>query len=98
MTEEVIRQLLNHPEAPIQDIPKYLATQILRITRLKNRLSAHKQKLEKLKEEYEAAVKREKEEFLKIQAECKHESQSFNPDPAGGRDSWHECDICGKTK
>lgn len=97
MTEELIRSLLAHPEAPIQDIPKYLAAQYSRITRIRNKRYRHHEKLRELKSMYDAACKQEQEDFKKIQGECKHEETSFEADPAGGRDSHRECCICGKT-
>lgn len=96
MTEGVIRELLNHPTAPVQDIPKYLAGQFLRISMIRNRVYKHQERLRKLKEEHESAVKKEKEDFKKVQDECRHEEADFHSDPAGGRDSYRECTICGK--
>lgn len=45
----------------------------------------------------EEKIEHHKKEIRKIQHfNCKHESKTFNADPAGGHDSYYECNICGK--
>lgn len=36
-------------------------------------------------------------ELSEVRKNCVHEQQSFNGDPAGGRDSYYSCNICGKA-
>ncbi len=35
--------------------------------------------------------------LAELRGKCKHPLSSFYPDPAGGSDSFRECDLCGDT-
>jgi LPS O-antigen subunit length determinant protein (WzzB/FepE family) len=96
MTKELIEKLLNNqPQG--QDIPTYLAQEFKRIQEVKRIIRNAQEDKIKLKEEFDQDIRTINEAVKIAQSLCKHEEKSFNPDPAGGRDSYYECDICGKT-
>ncbi len=41
-----------------------------------------------------AAIGRER---ARIRKSCKHQTTQYHGDPAGGSDSWTECQICGAS-
>jgi hypothetical protein len=84
------------PGLHIQDIPKYLAAELNRVKVIQNTVSLIHSKIAKAKEDYEATKKALYAELSALRNNCKHETRSFNGDPAGGNDSYHSCDLCGK--
>lgn len=53
-------------------------------------------KIESVEKEFKAEMHLLKIEKEKIQSSCDHTLLSYHGDPSGGRDSYMECDICGK--
>lgn len=48
------------------------------------------------REEFQEYDKEYRMKLRDLRAQCKHENTSFESDPSGNNDSYHQCDDCGK--
>jgi hypothetical protein len=58
-----------------------------------NQITRKQMELEKKHEKEKAELEKDLSEIRK---KCKHESITWFGDPAGGSDSFEECNVCGK--
>lgn len=86
--------MLSRPDG---DCPNaFLAGELNRIGGIEILLKHHKQRIEKIKLHCLQDIQKVEHQIQTIQDQCKHESQTYHPDPSGGRDSMTQCNICGK--
>lgn len=76
---------------------KVLAEELERIQEIKNSLRNLQKELEKNAKEYLEKNKAVTQKINDVRSICKHEVTHYHSDPAGGRDSYYECTICGAT-
>lgn len=87
---------------PDIDEATWIARELSRVVRICAGLRMERSKLARLVAEFnrtEEAFNREtaviRERIGKVQGSCPHYSVTRHGDPAGGSDSWNECEDCG---
>lgn len=75
---------------------QWLAAELNRINGIVQLLAFHKSKIKKVEDDARERIKKIEHDMQTIRDGCKHESQTYHPDPSGGRDSTTICNICGK--
>lgn len=70
--------------------------EINQIAEILRRIEAYGNSLKELQWKYQANRDKMREAIKDIQSLCKHQVQDYQGDPAGGSDSCHICQICGK--
>lgn len=99
LNKELIEVIIKaNPGVTLETLPPILVKELQRINYIRNSRSLINENKIKAKEEYEMKCKNLNTEMTELQKNCKHETQSYNGDPSGGRDSFYECDICGRVK
>lgn len=79
-----------------EDPDFWLADQLSRAQAVRRERAAFLQAIQVAEDDLKERVKAVRADIQKLQAGCPHWTSTYHPDPAGGRDSWYECDFCGK--
>lgn len=74
-----------------------LREKVERIDNIRSRISTVRAKREAAIDVYHAACKQFDQELTEIQFDCPHWLTRHMGDPAGGRDSCTQCEICGAS-
>lgn len=53
-------------------------------------------KWERARQEYDKVSSDLNKETANMQSQCPHRRKTYHSDPSGGRDSYYECNHCGK--
>lgn len=93
--KEVFERLIKEYQG--EDLAGYLTDSIRDINCIRNTLHSISCTRQRLLKEYEEALQELKKDELSIQKHCLHYSTTYFGDPAGGNDSWTQCDICGAS-
>lgn len=75
---------------------EFLAKELTEIGNIQNRLEKIYKEKELLKENHKKEFSKVNQLQYNLQEECKHLLTKYHCDPAGGYDSYHTCEICGK--
>ena len=96
VNKKVIKQLVVTHDGKT-DLSDYLAEQLQLVEEIRQsvrRLYKERQEAERRHtEELDAIAK----QLAEVHKRCGHPSRTHHPDPAGGSDSWTECDVCGAS-
>lgn len=96
-TKQLIGALLKKsPHGVVLNIPEYLERELARVDKIERGIRVAKERKRIAKLEYDKLCEQENKAIVAIQECCKHEETLYFGDPAGGSDSHHECQICGK--
>ncbi len=100
MTPGVIRRMIKAWESADKknlelELADYISLALNQMAQVRITIRDLNIRLEKLKEEYESSCKQIRQEIRSAQNNCPHPDHSFHVDPAGGSDSYFQCDNCG---
>lgn len=74
----------------------WLSQELDRISTIRSRIAALKSNIETTKKRHQSELSTLNNGITLVQSDCKHEDLTYYPDAAGGSDSFHVCNICGK--
>jgi len=74
-----------------------LREKVERIDSIRSRINAVRAKRAAAVDVYYAACMQLDQEIVEIQFNCPHWLTKYHGDPAGGSDSWTQCEICGAS-
>jgi hypothetical protein len=97
-SKELLADLLDEAKDKNTDVPQYIHNELIAINRIRSTKKRLREELQILKKDFDAAVGRNKDSVTELQKECKHRQRTYYGDPAGGNDSFHECNDCGKQE
>ena len=75
----------------------YLAEQITKYENINRAQYVYHQACQRLKDKYDKDMTEERQKLQLVQSTCDHPDKHYCGDPAGGSDSCHTCNICGKV-
>lgn len=98
MQAEVLKRiidkfLIDHEPSALSEYIVSILTEEKELLRAVQRLRQLQSEEDSRRQEYN---KQASEEWQKIQERCPHWEFTYHSDPAGGNDSFHECNICKK--
>ncbi len=95
LDKELLKKLSEFAKKNNLDIDGY--TRLLEIAKSKiDTIKSLKRSISKIKEEYKERIGDIESDIVYQQSHCSHEVKEHYCDPAGGSDSFDECQICGK--
>lgn len=80
-----------------KDLAKHLSEEFARIEHIGWQIAQIYKDIRKIEESAQAQIQCCKKEIADIQEKCPHYHWKFNPDAAGGSDSYSVCEICRKV-
>ena len=94
-SKELLADLLDEAKSKDADVPQYIHNELMAINRIRSTKKRLQKELQLVKMEFDTAVGKNKESLSQLQRECKHRLKTYYGDPAGGHDSFYECNDCG---
>lgn len=79
----------------LEEVPPNKAEQIRGWVEIQKGITRAKDEIEHLEKEHKKKLAVIETKIKEIRMKCKHEKKKHYADPAGGSDSFDECDICG---
>ena len=76
---------------------KWIADELARVDRIEREIGEWRQKAHDLKVEYLRQLEAVEVCLKATRDGCPHYLTTYYSDPAGGSDSWTECDTCGAS-
>lgn len=78
------------------NLAQFIVDLIYKVKDIETKIQTNRMQLNAARHNWEVAQKTFSSNLTIYQSQCKHPSFSYWGDPAGGSDSFNECDICGK--
>lgn len=99
LTPDLMRKFReSQPQEGGMDIDSWICLQFQRLQNIQYQLKHAQSQVTRVEMEYAKKLAAAKKEVEQVRSECTHEVETYNPDPAGGRDSFYRCDICGRER
>jgi restriction endonuclease S subunit len=95
--QTIIQKILSKLD-PKDDNTSILAQKLTEITEIQKRKWEIRKQQQEMKDRHNAEIGDLRKEEVRNHNRCPHYISNYHGDPAGGNDSYSDCDICGFQK
>ena len=101
--KQLINAILDHYNNNVKTSPtigafaRFLGDQLEEVSKIDQGIRVALAAIKDIENECLRKKETQREKISSLQKECQHWLKTYYSDPAGGNDSYYECNICGKN-